>query len=50
MVFDSFNSMESAVVSRSQYLEADELRFGKAVTVDDLDLFEQSALAALRSP
>lgn len=38
----------SAVVRRSHYLEADELGFGEAVAVDNLDLFEQGALAALR--
>lgn len=45
-----FNGLiTSAAVSYSHYLKADKLRFGEAVTVENPDLFEQSALATLCS-
>lgn len=38
-------AVESGLLLR--HLKTDELLFGKAVTVDDLDLFDQGALPAL---
>lgn len=44
-----YSLIPSVAVSYSRYLKADKLRFGEAVTVENPDLLEQSALATLCS-